>query len=176
MIRNPLLAKPQVDPSKHHLHRAGVTHTGSLARWAGLEGQDLYVGVHVSPSPAAAAAYAQGPDHDLAAKAGLAKNPASETHIPPMPVAKAARRGLELRESLPASKRCCTPVGLRRASQLANRQPVSEDTMRRMLSYFQRHEVDKKGKDWGSGSKGEQAWLCWGGDEGYAWVRRVLGV
>lgn len=105
------------------------------------------------------------------------RNPASQTHIPPAPVAAAAKRGLALRAIQPPSNRCCTSVGLRRASQLANRQPVSEDTMRRMLSYFQRHEVDKKGKDWNKGtSKGLQAWLCWGGDEGYAWVRRVLGV
>lgn len=104
-------------------------------------------------------------------------NPADQTHIPPGPVAAAARRGLDLRASQPASNRCCTSVGLRRAAQLANRQPVSEDTMRRMLSYFQRHIVDKKGAGWDKGtSKGLQAWLCWGGDEGYAWVRRVLGV
>lgn len=119
---------------------------------------------------------AQGPDADLAREAQL-KNPADQTHIPPGPVAAAARRGLELRASQPPSNRCCTPVGLRRAGQLAARQPVSEDTLRRMVSYFRRHEVDKQGKDWNKGtSKGLQAWLCWGGDEGYAWARRVLGV
>lgn len=104
------------------------------------------------------------------------RNPADQTHIPPGPVAAAARKGLELRAAQPASNRCCTSVGLRRAAQLANRQPVSEDTMRRMLSYFQRHTVDRGGRGWGTTSKGWQAWLCWGGDEGYAWVRRVLGV
>lgn len=103
------------------------------------------------------------------------RNPASPTHIPPAAVAAAARKGLEMRASQPPSNRCCTSVGLRRAAQLANRQPVSEATMRRMLSYFQRHEVDKRGKDWGAGSRGEQAWLAWGGDPGFAWVRRVLG-
>lgn len=117
-----------------------------------------------------------GPDRDLAEKAGMKKNPASPTHIPPGPVAAAAQRGLDLRASQPASNRCCTSVGLRRAAQLANRQPVSEDTMRRMLSYFQRHTVDRGGRGWGTTSKGWQAWLCWGGDEGYAWVRRVLGA
>ncbi len=143
-----------------------------------------------SESPLARVYYANGtPTIDALRRAGklvvegegeavpMARNPASQTHVPPAPVAAAARRGLELRASQPASNRCCTSVGLRRASQLANRQPVSEDTMRRMLSYFQRHEVDKQGKDWSKGtSKGLQAWLCWGGDEGYAWVRRVLGV
>lgn len=57
--KNPLLAKPTVDLSKHRLHRAGTTHTADLAKWAGLSG-DLYEGVHVSPSPAVAAAYALG--------------------------------------------------------------------------------------------------------------------
>lgn len=94
--------------------------------------------------------------------------------IPPKAVANNARRGLALRRSLPKSKRCCTKVGIRRAVQLSNRQPVSVDTLERMVSYFQRHYVDKVGQGWGVDSKGYQAWLMWGGDAGWAWATRTL--
>jgi|GEM_PF-1691815 len=101
------------------------------------------------------------------------KNP-GRTFIPPARVAAEARYGLELRAAQPPSNRCCTDVGLRRAVQLANRQPVSVDTLKRMRSYFQRHEVDKQGRNWGIDSKGFQAWLLWGGDSGEAWCNRIL--
>lgn len=96
------------------------------------------------------------------------------TFIPPESVAKEARLGLELRAQQPPNNRCCTPVGIRRATQLANRQPVSLDTLRRMKSYFARHEVDKMGRNWGVNSKGYQAWLCWGGDSGKKWCEAVI--
>jgi len=96
------------------------------------------------------------------------------TWRPPADVARAARRGLELRAEQPPSNRAGTPVGLARASQLANRRPVSVETLRRMRSYFARHAVDKQGEGWGRDSKGYQAWLMWGGDPGRAWARRIL--
>lgn len=96
------------------------------------------------------------------------------TWRPPVDVARAARRGLELRAEQPPSNRAGTPVGLARASQLANRRPVSLETLRRMRSYFARHAVDKEGEGWGRDSKGFQAWLMWGGDPGRAWANRIL--
>jgi hypothetical protein len=96
------------------------------------------------------------------------------SYRPPADVARAARRGLELRAEQPPSNRAGTPVGLARASQLANRRPVSLETLRRMRSYFARHAVDKQGQGWGRDSKGYQAWLMWGGDPGRAWARRIL--
>lgn len=96
------------------------------------------------------------------------------TWRPPADVARAARRGLELRAEQPPSNRAGTPVGLARASQLANRRPVSLETLRRMRSYFARHAVDKEGEGWGRDSKGYQAWLMWGGDPGRAWANRIL--
>lgn len=96
------------------------------------------------------------------------------TWRPPAEVARAARRGLELRAEQPPSNRAGTPVGLARASQLANRRPVSLETLRRMRSYFARHAVDKEGEGWGRDSKGYQAWLMWGGDPGRAWANRIL--
>jgi hypothetical protein len=76
-------------------------------------------------------------------------------------------------EQVPGN-RAGTPIGLRRASQLANRQPVSLETLKRMKAYFDRHEVDKQGEGWGKASKGYQAWLLWGGDAARAWVLQVL--
>lgn len=93
------------------------------------------------------------------------RNP--RTFVPPASVADEARRGLELRASMPPSRRGGTAVGIRRAVQLANRQPVSEDTLARMRSYFQRHAVDAQGRGWDEGtSKGWQSWLLWGGYAG----------
>lgn len=101
------------------------------------------------------------------------RNP-ERTYTPPPAVAAAARKGLELRAKQPPSNRCCTPVGLRRASQLANRQPVSVDTLKRMRSYFQRHAVDSRSPRWGTDSKGWIAWLAWGGDPAREWCNEIL--
>lgn len=72
-----------------------------------------------------------------------------------------------------------TPVGVARARDLANGRPVSEDTLRRMSSYFARHEVDKEGSGWspdedGYPSPGRVAWAAWGGDPGRAWADRLV--
>jgi len=101
------------------------------------------------------------------------RNP-ERTFIPPPAVAAEARKALDLRAKQPPSNRCCTPVGIARAKQLANRQPVSETTLRRMKAYFDRHAVDAKGKGWGVDSKGWQAWLAWGGTSGRKWCENIL--
>ena len=102
------------------------------------------------------------------------KRNTERTFIPPEMVALEAEYGLELRSQQPPSNRCCTAVGLARAKQLKNRQPVSVDTLKRMRSYFQRHAVDKKSARWAVDSKGFQAWLLWGGDSGRDWCNRIL--
>jgi len=68
-----------------------------------------------------------------------------------------------------------TEVGVRRAQQLAARDPVSEADVKSMHSFFARHEVDKQGQshEWNSDtdpSAGFIAWLLWGGDAGKAWA------
>lgn len=93
---------------------------------------------------------------------------------PPEEVQAVARRGLELRAKQSPSNRGGTKIGLRRASQLANGQPVSLSTLQRMSSFFARHEVDKQSEGWGRDSKGYQAWLLWGGDPGRAWANRMI--
>ena len=69
-----------------------------------------------------------------------------------------------------------TAVAVARATQLANRQELSADIVRRMHSFFSRHEVDKQAEGFSSGeegypSKGRVAWAAWGGDAGQTWAR-----
>jgi HK97 family phage portal protein len=93
---------------------------------------------------------------------------------PPQGVADNARRALEVRARKPESERGMTAVGIARARDLANRVSLSEDTIRRMLAYFERHEVDKQGSTWDEQGKGWQAWNGWGGDDGWSWARRKV--
>ena len=98
----------------------------------------------------------------------------SDTHTPPEAVARNARMALEVRAEKPPSEQGMTLVGLARARQLAERRPVSVATLRRMLSYFARHEVDKQGATWDEQGKGWQAWMGWGGDEGRDWAQAII--
>jgi phage I-like protein len=68
-----------------------------------------------------------------------------------------------------------TPIGIARARDLINAKQLSPDTVRRMLAYFTRHEVDKQGSTWAVYGKGRQAWDGWGGDAGYTWAKKVVG-
>jgi phage gp29-like protein len=88
-------------------------------------------------------------------------------------MASAAERGLELRRK---HGRGGTEVGVARARDLSNRKTLSPSTVRRMHSYFARHEVDKQGEGWGVDSAGYIAWLLWGGDAGKAWAKRKVAA
>ena len=91
--------------------------------------------------------------------------------VPPQAVRSNAKRGLELREKY---GRGGTSVGVARARDLSNGASLSYDTIKRMNSYFARHEVDKKGEGWGKDSAGYIAWLLWGGDAGWSWARGII--
>jgi hypothetical protein len=67
-----------------------------------------------------------------------------------------------------------TEVGVARARDLSNRKTLSPSTVRRMHSYFARHEVDKQGEGWGKDSAGYIAWLLWGGDPGKSFAARKV--
>ena len=76
-------------------------------------------------------------------------------------------------------KRGGTIVGLTRANQIVNGETLSESTIKRMFSFFSRHEVDKKATGFNSGeegypSPGRVAWDLWGGDAGFAWSRKKV--
>jgi hypothetical protein len=94
---------------------------------------------------------------------------------PPEGAREAAKRALDVRETKPPSQRGMTPVGIARARDLQNGVKLSPDTVRRMLNFLTRHEVDKKGATWGEQGKGWQAWHGWGGDAGFSWAKKVVG-
>jgi hypothetical protein len=98
---------------------------------------------------------------------------AEETYKPTEAMAAEAKRGLEWRKEY---NRGGTQVGVTRANQLANRENLSASTVKRMHSYFSRHEVDKQGEGFSPGepgypSAGRIAWALWGGDPGQSWAR-----
>lgn len=66
---------------------------------------------------------------------------------------------------------CGTAVGKQRANQLANGEPISEDTIARMAA-FERHRQNSD-KELGDGC-GRLMWLAWGGNEGIEWAQRKL--
>lgn len=90
--------------------------------------------------------------------------------VPPQIVADNAARGLAFRGQF---GRGGTEIGVGRARELVARRALQPSVIRRMVSYFARHEVDKRGKNFGNDdnpSAGYVAWLLWGGDEGRAWA------
>jgi hypothetical protein len=89
---------------------------------------------------------------------------------PTAAMAKAAQDALDVRKTKPPSERGMTDVGIARARDLSNRTQLTPDTVARMVSFFARHEVDKKGSTWSEKGKGWQAWHGWGGDAGRSWA------
>jgi hypothetical protein len=101
---------------------------------------------------------------------------AKEGYKPTSGMQSAARRAIKLKEQGKA-KGAGTMVGWTRAGQLARGETLSLSTVKRMYSYFSRHEVDKKGKDWDNAenpSNGKIMWLAWGGDAGFSWSRKIV--
>lgn len=91
-------------------------------------------------------------------------------------MAKEAERGLAWRREF---GRGGTEVGIARARDISNKENLSLDTVRRMSSYFARHEVDKEAEGFRPGedgypSNGRIAWALWGGDSGKSWANRIL--
>ena len=100
----------------------------------------------------------------------------AETYSPTSGMKAAARRALKWKEQGKA-RGAGTPVGWGRASDIVAGRGLSLDTVKRMYSFFSRHEVDKKGKDWDnaeSPSNGKIMWLAWGGDAGFSWSRGIV--
>ena len=100
----------------------------------------------------------------------------AETYSPNAGTKAAARRALKYKEDGKA-RGAGTPVGWGRATDIVNGAAMSLDTVKRMYSFFSRHEVDKKGKDFDNAenpSNGKIMWLAWGGDAGFAWSRAIV--
>jgi hypothetical protein len=97
----------------------------------------------------------------------------AETFLPPSAVRAAAARGLALRAK---HNRGGTAVGLGRGRQLVAGKSVDLKTIKEMYAYFERHAVDKQGKDWNNAanpSAGKIAWLLWGGEPGWTWATGI---
>jgi len=114
-----------------------------------------------------------------------AKNRLAQIHrfskadnTPPKAVREAARRALDWIAEGKAG-RGFTSVGRRRAGQLASGEQISLETLKRMKSFFSRHEVDKNAVGFSLGEKGfpspgRVAWDAWGGDAGFAWAESMV--
>jgi len=99
--------------------------------------------------------------------------PAQDGHVPPAEVARAAEKGLALRQKF---HRGGTQIGVARARDLKNRKTLPDETIKRMVSYFARHKIDKRAKNFGDDdnpSPGYIAWLLWGGDAGQDWAKQL---
>ena len=88
----------------------------------------------------------------------------------PESVSNNAKRGIELNKAV--GNKCATQVGKVRAQQLANGEPVSEKTVKRMFSYLSRAEVyyDQGDKE----SCGYISYLLWGGKSAKNWAESKL--
>ena len=101
----------------------------------------------------------------------------AETYSPNAGMKSAARRAIKWKEDGKA-KGAGTPVGWGRARDIVAGRSMSLSVVKRMYSFFSRHEVDKKGKGFYSGpdfpSKGRVMWDAWGGDAGFSWSRGIV--
>ena len=100
----------------------------------------------------------------------------AETFTPNAGMKAAARRALKWKEQGKATG-AGTPVGWGRATDIVAGRSMSLSVVRRMYSFFSRHEVDKKGKDFyntSNPSNGRIMWDAWGGDAGFSWSRNIV--
>jgi len=87
-----------------------------------------------------------------------------------------AERGLAWRREF---GRGGTEVGIARARDISNGENLSESTVKRMYSFFRRHEGNKEAEGFSPGedgypSNGRIAHALWGGDPGDAWSTRIV--
>ena len=101
----------------------------------------------------------------------------AETFTPNAGMKAAARRALKWKEDGKATG-AGTPVGWGRARDIVAGRPMSLSTVRRMFSFFSRHEASSKGgKDFNNTSNpsnGRIMWDAWGGNAGFAWSRAIV--
>lgn len=81
-----------------------------------------------------------------------------------------AKKGIDLNEK--NGNKCATQTGKVRAQQLANGEPISVETIKRMYSYLSRAEVYYDETD--MNACGTISYLLWGGKSGLSWSRNKL--
>jgi len=100
----------------------------------------------------------------------------AESYKPTEGMISEANRGLEWRREF---GRGGTSVGIARARDISNGKSLPLATVKRMKSFFARHEVDKKAEGFRPGEKGYPsngriAWALWGGDAGKSWSEKIV--
>jgi hypothetical protein len=88
----------------------------------------------------------------------------------PESVSNNAKRGIELNEKV--NNRCATQVGKVRAQQLADRKPVTMETIKRMYSYLSRAETYYDASD--TEACGTISYLLWGGKSAKSWAESKI--
>jgi len=99
----------------------------------------------------------------------------AEGYAPTAGMKTAAARAIRWKEEGKATG-AGTPVGWGRARDIVAGRSMSLSVVKRMYSFFSRHEVDKKGKDFNNTSNpsnGRIMWDAWGGDAGFSWSRAI---
>jgi hypothetical protein len=99
----------------------------------------------------------------------------AESYTPTSGMKSAAARAIRWKEEGKATG-AGTPVGWGRARDIVAGRSMSLSVVKRMYSFFSRHEVDKKGKDFyntSNPSNGRIMWDAWGGDAGFSWSRNI---
>jgi hypothetical protein len=101
---------------------------------------------------------------------------ADKTYVATKEIAAAAQKALDAKEKYPSAGKCGTPVGWKRARQLANREPMSLDTVKRMYSFLSRHEGNyevPEGKEWYEDC-GRLMIYAWGGLSAKNWAKKII--
>lgn len=102
---------------------------------------------------------------------GFAKTEMAESFTDyPKSASNNAKRALEWAEENGWGD-CGTPVGKQRANQLAKREPISVETVKRMAA-FRRHEQNKD-TPYSEGC-GKLMWDAWGGESGISWAENKV--
>jgi hypothetical protein len=100
----------------------------------------------------------------------------AEGYTPTKGMIEEAEKGLEWRRE---HERGGTLVAVARARDIKNGKNLPLETVKRMRSFFARHEVDKKAEGFRPGeegfpSAGRIAWALWGGDAGKVWADAIV--
>jgi hypothetical protein len=88
----------------------------------------------------------------------------------PQAISDEAERGIRLNAEI--NNRCATQVGKIRAQQLANRETITTQTVKRMYSYLSRAAEYYEPGD--TTACGTISYLLWGGEPALRWAERVL--
>ena len=95
--------------------------------------------------------------------------------IPPKGVQEVARKALERRRKAPKSKKGGTAVGISRGRDLARGVNISISSIRRMVSFFARHDTPAERRNRKEKiSRASISWDLWGGNPGRRWAESIV--